>query len=84
MINGTSRARAGYYLDDVADGMTLVRRDPSGACVGRLYRAEPDPGSDLWLAELGLLRVMTPYPSRDAAVAAICAFADENPDDLIL
>jgi hypothetical protein len=79
MINGTTLAQAGYYVDDVTDGMTLVRRDGSGACVGRLYRAKPDPRSDLWLAELGRLRVMTPYPSRGAAIAAVCAYAEENP-----
>jgi hypothetical protein len=79
MVNSTGLAQSGYYLDDTTDGMTLVRRHGSDTCVGRLHRAEPGPETDRWLADLGQLRVMTPYASRGAAVAAVCAYADMNP-----
>jgi hypothetical protein len=68
-----------YHFDDLPDRMvTLVFRDGTDACVGRVY-SKPDDGADRWMAELGKAMVMTPFPSRDEALAAVCAYADRNP-----
>jgi hypothetical protein len=79
MINIAGLTRSGYHLQDRADGVTLVIRDDSNACVGRVRPARSDAGNDLWAAELGRIRVMKPYASREAAIAAVCAYADKNP-----
>ena len=79
VINIAGLTRSGYHLDDRDDGVTLVLRDGSNACVGRVRPAKPDGGGDPWEAELGRIRVMRPYPSRVAAIADVCAYADKNP-----
>jgi hypothetical protein len=79
MIELAGLTRSGYHLDDHADGLTLVMRDGSNVCVGRVKPAKPHAGDNLWVAELGRLRVMRPYASREAAIAAVCAYADKNP-----
>jgi hypothetical protein len=71
-------APLGYHLDELPNGITLVLRNGSNACVGRLHPANPA-GDDLWAAEFGPLKVMTPYTSREEALRAICAYADRNP-----
>jgi hypothetical protein len=58
---------------------TLVRRDSSGLGVGRIYPVGEAHRDGAWMAELGHLRVLTPYPSLHSAVEAICAYADANP-----
>ena len=70
---------SGYYPEELSAGVTLVRRHGSDACVGRVYPATRDASDDLWTAELGALKVMIPYSSRSAALAAVCAYADRNP-----
>jgi hypothetical protein len=79
MINLTGLAPLAYHLVDVDDGATLVFRDASNACVGRVHPANPGAADDLWMAELGHLRVLTPYLSREGALGAVCAYAEANP-----
>ena len=80
MINLSGLAPVAYHLIDVDDGATLILRDTSNACVGRIHPATRDAADDLWTAELGQLRVLAPYPSRDDALGAVCAYAENNPE----
>jgi hypothetical protein len=77
MSSLTGPGRSSYHFVDADDGVTLVFRTRSNACVGRVYHATAR--GDLWTAELGRLRVLTPYSSREEALGAVCAYADKNP-----
>lgn len=79
MIFVTSHQPRGYHLDDRDAGVTLVRRNNSDACVGRVYPVDGPRSDGAWMAEMGHMRVMAPYTSLRSAVLAICIYADANP-----
>ena len=79
MADVSNPGPAGYHLDERSPGISLVRRAASGMYVGRVYETG-DAHRGRWVAELGPLKVVTPYPSRQSAIAAVCAYADANPD----
>jgi hypothetical protein len=79
MIDIPHLAQSSYHLEDLVDGAIRVLRDGSNACVGQIHPAMTGAADDLWLVELGQAKVMVPYPSRGAALAAVCAYADKNP-----
>ena len=79
LINLPGLEQYAYHLVDGQDGVTLILRDGSNACVGRIHPARPDASDNSWTAELGQLKVMTPFPSREEALETVCAYADTNP-----